>query len=497
MSSGFRRSDQGSHSGARSASSPGSRAVSATVANFARGARASTATQDQPRYPGMVHSNTCVTRRSALASARRCCPIWPGSVTSSSASRARSTASAAIASSLGRAVRRRVAVVGDVMSGLEIVGDGAQHGGDLLRVPAVGIPALAEAVGSIIEQADEVLDHAGHLVGLGATSTTDRGSGLHQLQGQHLGAAAPVDHVELDPGSRTQGGDPLGQGRGVHVDALTVLVVEDETEALLGVVELHLAAWHVDPVPIWCSWLPGLWGPLSLLVLGPGGAFGWSRPTGVPATVRRRSSLQPAGRSKWGAGTRWYGCEHTGPGHRDPSDPGAGAGGGARRVRGRGRGTGTVAQRRRAPTLPQRRRAGTVPQRRRAGTVPQRRRSAGISRTGASSGTGSRPSPVSTCSTIIAVNPHTRAPSGRSKTGPTGWPWRIPRIRRRGSVSEPAPVSGAHTRRSTSIGSWTRSCGRCGAQASTGVTRWARQGIGISAKEPSTLTSPGSKPVSS
>src|SRR5690625_7964270 len=82
----------------------------------------------------MVHSKTCVTRRSALASARRCCPTWPGSVTSSSASRARSTASAAIASNLGRAVRRRVVVVGDVISGLEIVGDGAHHGGDLLRV---------------------------------------------------------------------------------------------------------------------------------------------------------------------------------------------------------------------------------------------------------------------------------------------------------------------------------------------------------------------------
>src|SRR5690625_4439210 len=134
----------------------------------------------------MVHSKTCVTRRSALASARRCCPTWPGSVTSSSASRARSTASAAIASNLGRVVRRRVVVVGDVISGLEIVGDGAHHGGDLLRVPAAGLAALTETVGRIVEQTDQVLDHAGHLLGLGATRAADRGNGLQPLQARPL-----------------------------------------------------------------------------------------------------------------------------------------------------------------------------------------------------------------------------------------------------------------------------------------------------------------------
>src|SRR5690625_5811423 len=137
----------------------------------------------------MVHSKTCVTRRSALASARRCCPTWPGSVTSSSASRARSTASAAIASSLGRAVRRRVVVVGDVISGLEIVGGGAHHGGDLLRGPAVGVAALTETVGRIVEQTDQALDHAGDLLVLSATRAPARGNGLQQLQGQHLRAA--------------------------------------------------------------------------------------------------------------------------------------------------------------------------------------------------------------------------------------------------------------------------------------------------------------------
>src|SRR5690625_4529198 len=125
----------------------------------------------------MVHSKTCVTRRSALASARRCCPTWPGSVTSSSASRARSTASAAIASNLGRAARRRVVVVGDVISGLEIVGDGAHHGGDLLRVPAVGVAALTETVGRIVEQTDQVLRSEERRVGIDGGAGRGRSGG--------------------------------------------------------------------------------------------------------------------------------------------------------------------------------------------------------------------------------------------------------------------------------------------------------------------------------
>src|SRR5699024_7837754 len=154
----------------------------------------------------MVHSKTCVTSRSPVASTRRCSPTCPGSVTSSSASRASSTASAAIASSLGRAVRaRRGAVVGDVIgSGLEVVGDGAEDGGDLLRVAAVGVAPLAQTVGGIVEQTDQVLDHPRHLVGLLAPGAADRRSGLEQLQREHLGAAAAVDHVEVDTSARPE-----------------------------------------------------------------------------------------------------------------------------------------------------------------------------------------------------------------------------------------------------------------------------------------------------
>src|SRR5699024_12238460 len=90
----------------------------------------------------------------------------PGSVTSSSASRASSVASAAIASSLGREVRaRRGAAVDDVMeSGLEVVGDGTENGGDLLRVASIGVAALAQAVRGVVEQTDQILDHARDLV---------------------------------------------------------------------------------------------------------------------------------------------------------------------------------------------------------------------------------------------------------------------------------------------------------------------------------------------
>src|SRR5699024_3437747 len=286
-SEGFSRSDQGSHSGARIASSPGSSAVSATVAALAREARTSTTTQDQPRYPGMVQSKMWVTSRSPLASTRRCSPTWPGSVTSSSASRASSMASAAIASSLGREVRaRRGAVVDDVMeSGLEVVGDGTENGGDLLRVASIGVAALAQAVRGVVEQTDQSLDHARHLVGLLAPGAADRGSRFEQLQGEDLGAAAAVDHVEVHPGPRAEGRDPVGQVRGMHVDALTVLVIEDEAEALLGVVELHLAAWHLDPIP--CLLLIGL------RVLVPRGAGGASVPV-APHPPRGAAGDRPA-----------------------------------------------------------------------------------------------------------------------------------------------------------------------------------------------------------
>src|SRR5699024_5180955 len=124
-----------------------------------------------------------------------------------------------------------------------------------------------------------------HLVGLGAAGAADRRCGLQQLQRQHLGAATAVDHVELDAGPRTQRRDPVGQGRGMHVDALAVVLVDDESEALLGVVELHLPAWHVDTVlRRWCC------GPLVALIADLS-IPGWSSPVGWPGRTRAADDL--------------------------------------------------------------------------------------------------------------------------------------------------------------------------------------------------------------
>lgn len=56
MSPGRSRSLHGTHSGARSASSPGSSTVSSRVTFFAREARATVTAQRQPRYPGSLAS---------------------------------------------------------------------------------------------------------------------------------------------------------------------------------------------------------------------------------------------------------------------------------------------------------------------------------------------------------------------------------------------------------------------------------------------------------
>src|SRR5699024_7869300 len=133
---------------------------------------------------------------------------------------------------------------------------------------------------------------------------------------------------------------------------------DDESEALLGVVELHLPAWHVDTVlRRWCC------GPLVALIADLS-IPGWSSPVGwpgrtreaddlagLPVTVRRRSILQ--GKPPATGGT----VAPVGAGRRPPT---------------------------------------------------QRRLPGGISRSGASHATASRPSPVRTCSRIIAVNPHTK-----------------------------------------------------------------------------------------
>src|SRR5690606_7733648 len=146
--------------------------------------------------------------------------------------------------------------------------------------------------------------------------------------------------------------------------------------ALLGVVELHLASWHLDPIPH------------LVVVVGRFSDPGRVR-TGVPAASTRKAA---------GAGPATL--------HAIASRPAAASGllsGGE----GHGRDRQDVVGWARLADGAAQRRA------RRDGSAPaQRRRSGGISRVGASAGTGSRPSPARTCSRIIVVEPQTKASSG-------------------------------------------------------------------------------------
>ena len=99
-SSGRTRSAHGTQSGAMSASSPGSRPTSQIVATFERGARERVANQNQPRYPGIVHSKRWVLRRSS--SGRTWCTrpiLWSGVISRTPCS-ATSLAAARISSTL-------------------------------------------------------------------------------------------------------------------------------------------------------------------------------------------------------------------------------------------------------------------------------------------------------------------------------------------------------------------------------------------------------------
>src|SRR6266540_1914929 len=91
-SPGLSRSCHGTQLGASKASGPGSSAVSETVTCLLRETRVTVTAQRQPRYPGSSQSNRWVTTRSPSATTPRCAPTC----SVSSASRARSTASAQV-----------------------------------------------------------------------------------------------------------------------------------------------------------------------------------------------------------------------------------------------------------------------------------------------------------------------------------------------------------------------------------------------------------------
>ena len=139
-------------------------------------------------------------------------------------------------------LRRRTAA-----SGLDLVGEGAEH----LRGAATGCPlgVAASTVGLLdpLEHLDEVLDDGHHHLGLLALGVAlvarDRGGRVDDAHLERLVTAAPLGDAELDLGAGLEGAGALGQRVGVDVDVGAVLL-RQEAEALLRVVPLHLATGH-------------------------------------------------------------------------------------------------------------------------------------------------------------------------------------------------------------------------------------------------------------
>ena len=132
-------------------------------------------------------------------------------------------------------------------SGLDVVGHGAQHGGDPLRL--LGVRLLAAAVGRrrVIEQLDQVFDDQDHLVGLLA-GLLGGGHGRRRLEEpdlKRLRTATPLGHAELHPLSLPQRRGPGRQRGGVH-EHFAAVVTGEKAIPLVGVVPLDLAGRHAQ-----------------------------------------------------------------------------------------------------------------------------------------------------------------------------------------------------------------------------------------------------------
>ncbi len=131
---------------------------------------------------------------------------------------------------------------------VQLVGNDAQHGRDLVPVRLVGIAAALEGAGDVFEQRGEVLHDGQELVGLAALGRGDGGRGVQQRHGQRLVAALAGDDAEFHALAGLERGDPVGQHRGVHED-IAAVVAGEKAEALLAVEPLDLAGRHVRPRP--------------------------------------------------------------------------------------------------------------------------------------------------------------------------------------------------------------------------------------------------------
>src|SRR4051812_40813961 len=116
---------------------------------------------------------------------------------------------------------------GDDGSELELVGQSAQELGGRLRRLGVGMTAGPVALLDALEQPDQVLDDADHLLGLLALGLAavlgHRRWGVQHLHLVRLLALATREDPELDPGAGLERGDSLGQRGGADVDVVPVL----------------------------------------------------------------------------------------------------------------------------------------------------------------------------------------------------------------------------------------------------------------------------------
>ena len=84
---------------------------------------------------------------------------------------------------------------------VEVVGDSAQHFGDLPAAIVVRVLPAAQAVGHAVEQFDHILDDRGHLIRRCPHRLGDARGRFEDLDRQRLSPATPLDDAELDTGA--------------------------------------------------------------------------------------------------------------------------------------------------------------------------------------------------------------------------------------------------------------------------------------------------------